>query len=282
MHNKNEITKSLITPATLTGNDFKKICNLLYKKAGIALSDKKKDMVYNRLARRLRALQLNNFNDYLKILEADSNCSEWQEFVNALTTNLTSFFREAYHFPVLAKHALEHSTNYKVWCAAASSGEEPCSIAMTLEQVLGPGIAGPRIWATDIDTDMLTKASAGIYRLADLNNLSIEHKRRYFFRGKGINSHQVKIKPEISGDIHYQYLNLISPKWDLPGSFDAIFCRNVLIYFDQQTQQQILNRFSRLLKPNGLLFVGHSEHFSHQGSPFILHGQSVYKLTQER
>jgi chemotaxis protein methyltransferase CheR len=281
MYNKNESKKPLAVPNVFTGNDFQKICSLLYQRAGISLSAQKQDMVYNRLSRRLRKLGLDNFNDYLKRLESDPTSNEWQEFINALTTNLTSFFREAYHFPILAQHALEQNGNYKVWCAAASSGEEPCSIAMTLEKVLKPSIGGPRIWATDIDTEMLRKASAGIYRTSDLNNLTLEQKRRYFLRGTGRNSDHVKVRPEITGAIHYQHLNLVDPKWDLPGEFDAIFCRNVMIYFDQPTQQQILNRFARILKPHGLLFVGHSEHFNHTGNPFSLHGQSVYRLTKE-
>ncbi len=265
----------------LSDRDLQKISQLIYQRAGIVLSEQKRDMIFNRLSRRLRELSLTSFNEYVNRLEANPDSPEWQAFINALTTNLTSFFREAYHFPVLAKHARSRASGYRIWCTAASTGEEPLSLAMTLDECLGPSIGGPRIWATDIDTSVLAKATAGVYRLADLQNLSITQKRDYFMRGTGDHVELVKVKRELQAAINYQHLNLLAETWPVPGPFDAIFCRNVMIYFDAPTQLRLIQRFSRLLKPGGLLFVGHSEHFNDPKSPFRLLGQSVYHLTEK-
>ncbi|CCP08076.1 CheR family methyltransferase [Erwinia amylovora] len=264
----------------LTDRELEKISQLIYQRAGIVLSQQKRDMIFNRLSRRLRELSLDSFSEYIHILESSVDSEEWQIFVNSLTTNLTSFFREAYHFPQLEEHARSHGAGYRVWCTAASTGEEPCSIAMTLDACLGPAVGGPRVWATDIDTDVLNRASAGVYRMADLHTLSPQQKRQYFLRGTGINSDRVRVKRELLAAIHYQRLNLLDESWQVPGPFDAIFCRNVMIYFDLPTQIRLIQRFAQQLKPDGLLFVGHSEHFNHRQSPFRLLGQAVYALTE--
>lgn len=264
----------------LSDRELQRISQLIYQRAGIVLTEQKRDMIFNRLSRRLRELKLARFSEYIQILESSPDSPEWQVFINSLTTNLTAFFREAYHFPALAEHARQHASGYRVWCTAASTGEEPCSIAMTLDEVLGPAISGPRIWATDIDTDVLARASAGVYRLADVQSLSPAQKRQFFLRGTGDNSEQVRVKQELLAAIHYQRLNLLDANWNVPGPFDAIFCRNVMIYFDAPTQQKLIQRFAQLLKPDGLLFVGHSEHFNHRQSPFRLRGQSVYALSE--
>ncbi|MDA4761874.1 CheR family methyltransferase [Enterobacter chuandaensis] len=249
-------------------------------RAGIVVNAQKREMIFNRLSRRVRTLGLATFSEYIGLLESHSEHPEWQNFINALTTNLTSFFREAYHFPILAEHARQRASGYRVWCTAASTGEEPCSIAMTLHEQLGASLAGPRIWASDIDTEVLAKAEAGVYRLSDLDALTLAQKRHFFLRGTGDNSEWVKARRELLSAIHYQQLNLLDEKWSVPGPFDAIFCRNVMIYFDAPTQQRLLQRFARLLKPGGLLFVGHSEHFNHAHIPLRLRGQSVYELTE--
>ncbi|EUM24191.1 CheR family methyltransferase [Enterobacter sp. BIDMC 26] len=265
---------------SLTDSELQRVGKLIYKRAGIVVNAQKREMIFNRLSRRLRTLGLASFSEYIGLLESHSEHPEWQNFINALTTNLTSFFREAYHFPILAEHARQRANGYRVWCTAASTGEEPCSIAMTLNEQLGASVAGPRIWASDIDTDVLAKAEAGVYRLSDLDALTLAQKRHYFLRGAGDNSEWVKARRELLSAIHYQQLNLLDEKWSVPGPFDAIFCRNVMIYFDAPTQQRLLQRFARLLKPGGLLFVGHSEHFNHVHIPLRLRGQSVYELTE--
>ncbi|HEY1844062.1 MAG TPA: CheR family methyltransferase [Buttiauxella sp.] len=266
----------------LTDRELQRISQLIYQRAGIVLSQQKRDMIFNRLSRRLRELSLSRFSEYITILESNADSPEWQVFINSLTTNLTSFFREAYHFPALAEHARSRASGYRVWCTAASSGEEPCSIAMTLDECLGAPVPGPRVWATDIDTNVLAKATAGVYRLADLQTLSMAQKRHYFLRGTGEHSEMVRVKPQLQAAIHYQQLNLLDRDWKVPGPFDAIFCRNVMIYFDAATQAQLIQRFAQMLKPSGLLFVGHSEHFNHLKSPFRLRGQSIYELTEKR
>lgn len=266
----------------LTESELEKISKLIYQRAGIVLTAQKRDMVYNRLTRRLRELNLKSFEDYTDRLVANPGCDEWQVFINALTTNLTSFFREAYHFPTLARHAQSRNGMYNVWCAAASTGEEPWSIAMTLEETLGRSITGPRVLATDIDTDVLEKASLGVYRLSDIDNLTKQQKHTWFLRGTGEHQNRVKIKSELRSTVQFRQLNLIDAQWDIPAPFDAIFCRNVMIYFDQNTQEKLLQRFAKMLKPGGLLFVGHSEHFQNLTSPFRLLGQSVYRLGDQK
>lgn len=263
----------------LTERDFEKIRALIHKRAGISLGSHKREMVYSRLARRLRTLQLADFSTYLAQLEADERSSEWEYFTNALTTNLTSFFREAHHFPLLAEHAKKIGRPYSVWCAAASTGEEPYSIAITLAEALGER-AGT-VLATDIDTQVLAKARSGIYTAEQVSRLSQERLKRFFLKGTGARAGSVKVKPELAATVTFEPLNLLAPDWGLREKFDAIFCRNVMIYFDKPTQGQILERFAPLLKPNGLLFAGHSENFSYVPRAFQLRGQTVYELTNK-
>ncbi|WP_019450587.1 CheR family methyltransferase [Cupriavidus sp. BIS7] len=260
----------------LTERDFEKIRALIHKRAGISLGSHKREMVYSRLARRLRALQLSDFGTYLSLLEADDHSGEWEFFTNALTTNLTSFFREAHHFPLLADHAKRIGRPYSVWCAAASTGEEPYSIAITLAEALGDR-AGT-VLATDIDTQVLAKARSGVYTAEQVARLSQERLKRFFLKGTGARAGSVKVKPELASTITFEPLNLLAPDWGRREKFDAIFCRNVMIYFDKPTQGRILERFAPLLKPNGLLFAGHSENFSYVTRAFQLRGQTVYEL----
>lgn len=266
----------------LSDTHFHRICQLIYQRAGIVLADHKRDMVYNRLVRRLRLLGLNDFGDYLGMLEANANDAEWQAFINALTTNLTAFFREGHHFPVLAEHARQRTGEYSVWSAAASTGEEPYSIAITLADVLGEGSGRWKVFASDIDTQVLEKARGGIYRQQELKTLSQQQLQRYFMRGTGPHEGYARIRQELLRQMEFAAVNLLDTKLQVPGPFDAIFCRNVMIYFDKKTQQAILQRFVPLLKPGGLLFAGHSENFSHLSRDFWLRGQTVYGLSKER
>ncbi|AUX72957.1 protein-glutamate O-methyltransferase CheR [Erwinia pyrifoliae] len=266
----------------LSDTHFKRISQLIYQRAGIVLADHKSEMVYNRLVRRLRTLNINDFGHYLALLEKDTSSAEWQAFINALTTNLTAFFREAHHFPILAAHAARHTGNYSVWCAAASTGEEPYSIAMTLAETAGGEAGKFQIHASDIDTQVLEKALAGVYRQEELRTLSQPQLQRFFLRGTGPQEGMVRVRPELTNRVTFSQLNLLANDWALPGTFNAIFCRNVMIYFDKETQEKILRRFVPLLKPGGLLFAGHSENFSQISKEFYLRGQTVYGLTKER
>lgn len=276
------LLSQMVQRLPLSDTHFKRISQLIYQRAGIVLADHKREMVYNRLVRRLRMLGIDDFGRYLAILENDINSPEWQAFINALTTNLTAFFREAHHFPILADHAKRRGGNFSVWCAAASTGEEPYSIAMTLAETLGAGPGKFQIHASDIDTQVLEKAMAGVYRQEELRTLSPQQLQRFFFRGTGPHSGMVRVRPELANSITYAQLNLLGNDWALPGQFDAIFCRNVMIYFDKETQEKILRRFVPLLKPGGILFAGHSENFSQISKEFYLRGQTVYGLTKER
>ncbi|MCK2185125.1 protein-glutamate O-methyltransferase CheR [Halomonas getboli] len=260
----------------LTDADFGRIRQLIYQRAGIVLAEHKREMVYSRLAKRLRHHGLTRFSDYLARLEQHPDAREWEAFTNALTTNLTAFFREAHHFPLLAEHVRERRGPVRVWSAAASTGEEPYSIAMTLTEALGSRAGDAEVVATDIDTEALEKARAGVYSLEQIHKLDEARIKRFFQRGRGAHEGLARVRPELKTMVDFRSLNLLAPSWALQGPFDAIFCRNVMIYFDKQTQARILERFAPLLKPDGLLFAGHSENFSYTTQAFRLRGQTVY------
>ncbi|MEX3691743.1 CheR family methyltransferase [Paraburkholderia sp. BR14263] len=269
-----------------TSADFERIRALIHRRAGISLSDHKRDMAYSRLARRLRTLGLDSFREYLDQLEARNDATEWEAFTNALTTNLTAFFREAHHFPILAdfvkrRAGVAGAQPVSVWCSAASTGEEPYSIAMTLVEALGERAAREaRVLATDLDTQVLAKADAGVYSFDQVKHLSPERLKRFFFKGTGSHSGLVKVRPELRAMVKFEQLNLTDADYGLRTTFDAIFCRNVMIYFDKPTQAQVLTRFEPLMKPDGLLFAGHSENFTYVTQAFRLRGQTVYELTR--
>lgn len=263
-----------------TDSDFSRIRTLIHHRAGIALGEQKRQMVYSRLSRRLRELRLPEFSTYLELLEASRDGEEWQAFINSLTTNLTSFFREAHHFPVLAAHVRKSKQPVTIWCAAASTGEEPYSIAITLIEALGERASTARVIATDIDTAVLAKASAGVFTLEQVNRLSTERLRRFFSKGTGSNAGKVRVRPEVAAMVKFGRLNLLDPTWPVKEPVDAIFCRNVMIYFDKPTQKKVLDRFAPLLKPEGLLFAGHSENASLVSPSFKAVGQTVYELSK--
>ncbi len=258
-----------------TDGDFDRIRGLIHAHAGIALNPGKRDMVYSRLARRLRALGIGAFGAYLEQLQPESE--EWQHFVNALTTNLTSFFREAHHFPVLAERvtAARRRGPVSLWSSACSSGEEAYSMAMTAIDALGSFTPPVRILATDLDTQVLERAARGVYPLERVAALSEVDVRRFFQRGKGAQAGFVRVRPEVRDLVTFRPLNLLGPRWPIRGPFDAIFCRNVLIYFDKPTQYRLLSRFHPLLHPEGLLFLGHSENVAHAADLFRLRGKTV-------
>ena len=263
---------------TFTPRDFARVRALIYRQAGISLSESKQEMVYSRLARRLRAKNINSFDEYLNGLEHGRDSAEWEAFTNALTTNLTSFFREAHHFPILAEHARNAKAPLSVWCSASSTGEEPYSIAMTLCEAFDTLTPPVSIIATDIDTNVLEAAADGIYTLDRLDKMPQARARRFFLRGKGERADMVRVRPELRQLITFKPLNLLAASWPVSGPLDVIFCRNVMIYFDKPTQGKILARFAPLMKPDGLLFAGHSENFMYATDAFKLRGKTVYEL----
>lgn len=266
-----------------TEENFERVRKLIYEHAGISLKPSKQDMVYSRLVRRLRVNGMDNFQDYLALLE-NNNGAEWEAFVNALTTNLTSFFREPHHFPVLAEHVAGRNGKHPVslWCSAASTGEEPYSMAMAMVDTFGSFTPPVSIIASDLDTQVLAKAEAGIYPLASIEKLSGEMVKRFFLKGTGKQSGFVRVRPELRAMITFRQVNLLDSNWPVRGPLDAIFCRNVMIYFDKQTQLRILERFAPLLHPDGLLFAGHSESLHHAAHLFKLRGKTVYELAKHK
>ena len=261
-----------------TAHDFDRVRALIYKEAGISLSECKQEMVYSRLARRLRAKGMTSFGAYLDDLERGHDGGEWEAFINALTTNLTSFFRESHHFPILADHVRKMKAPLSIWCSASSTGEEPYSIAMTMCEAFGTLTPPASIIATDIDTNVLATAANGIYPIERIEKMGQDRVKRFFLRGKGDRAGMVRIRPELRQMITFKPLNLLAPSWPVSGAFDVIFCRNVMIYFDKPTQSKILQRFVPLMKPEGLLFAGHSENFMYASDAFKLRGKTVYEL----
>lgn len=260
-----------------TADDFKRVSSLIYQRAGICLPPKKAEMVYNRLSRRLRTLGLQSFSEYLKILSDDS--PEWGPFIGALTTHLTAFFREEYHFPILADHAKKKSGGgrVKLWSCAASTGEEPYSMAIAMAERFGTLYPPVDILATDVDTGVLETARQGVYPIERVQSLSDRILRRYFLRGERKNKGFVKVRPELQQMINFHLLNLLAPAWSLTVRYDAIFCRNVMIYFDRPTQKRVLQHCIRYLESDGLFFAGHSENLSHVSELLAPCGKTVYR-----
>lgn len=273
-----DINSPKIKEFDFTVTDFERVRALIYGRAGISLATSKQEMVYSRIARRLRAMGFKSFEDYLNALESGRMEEEWESFTNALTTNLTSFFREEHHFPILKEFVKNRPGPIEVWCSASSTGEEPYSIAITLCEAFGTLTPKAKIVATDIDTNVLATAEAGVYSMDKLGKMPSDLVRRYFQKGTGRNDGLVRVRKELRDMITYRKLNLLDDTWPLRGGFDAIFCRNVMIYFDKPTQGKILKKFVGLLKPDGLLFAGHSENFQYVSNDFKLRGKTVYNL----
>ena len=261
--------------------DFERVRGLIRKIAGISLNATKQNMVYSRLSRRLRTTGHTSFQSYLDDLEAHQS-PEWQEFTNALTTNLTSFFREAHHFPILADFIRARSQPVKIWCAAASTGEEPYSLAMVMSECANVGAPSSSLIATDIDTNVLETAAAGVYSAEGHKGLSEERRKRFFLRGSGSNAGKIRVRPELRALIEFAPLNLLADGYAVPTDLDVVFCRNVLIYFDKPTQHNVLNRLATHLKVGVLLFAGHSENFSDCRDIFRLRGKTVYERVGHR
>ncbi len=266
---------------TMSAADFERVRQLIYQRAGISLHAGKQAMVYSRLARRLRETGRRSFAEYLQALERGGSAAEWQEFVNCLTTNLTSFFREEHHFHALVddlrtRAARLQGRPLRIWCSAASTGEEPYTLAMTVVEALGASAAA-RIVASDIDTKVLASAQRGVYA-ADARGLSAERLKRHFLRGTGANAGAIRVRPELARLVEFRTFNLMNTDWSALGEpFDIVFCRNVMIYFDNATQRRVLARIHGTLRAGGLLYVGHSENFTDARELFLLRGKTTYE-----
>lgn len=262
---------------------FTRLQRLIHAHCGISLSADKKDNVYSRLSRRLRALGMDSFCDYCRMIE-DGHLEELEQFTNALTTNLTGFFREAHHFEYLGESVIPvvmqrnaGSRRLRIWSAGCSSGEEPYSIAMTLLDAM-PQIDSwdVRILATELDTDVFDKAESGIYSQKDVSELSEQQLKSGFRKGRGSRQGMVRVAPEVRRLVTFRRHNLIH-EWPMHGPFDIIFCRNVVIYFDKPTQRRLFNRFADIMAPDGHLFIGHSESLNNLSDRFKLIGRTIYR-----
>jgi chemotaxis protein methyltransferase CheR len=263
--------------------DFQFLARLAYEHAGISLAESKRNLVYGRLSRRLRALGLTSFGQYREYLEGDD--SEIERFINSISTNHTKFFREAHHFTHLRSSVAETFAQQdqkkvprrlRVWSAGCSSGEEPYTIALVLRrEMTDMNRHDVRILATDIDTDILAKASCGEYSAEALDNVP-DSFCRYFKPTAEGDGATIRIAQEVRSLITFRPLNLMET-WPMKGPFDAIFCRNVMIYFDAPTKSKLIERFVRLIKPGGWLYIGHSESLlgSHPGLQFM--GRTIYR-----
>ena len=260
-----------------TAEDFERVRRLIHERAGIALSPVKQDMVYSRLARRLRANGYTSFAQYLGRLEGGDE-KEWETFVNSLTTNLTSFFREAHHFEMLQQQMKGCSSRpFRIWCSAASTGEEPYSLAISACEAFGNLAPPVIIVASDIDTNVLATAAKGVYPSERIEKLDPERLRQFFLKGAGEQEGYVRVRPELQKLVSFTRINLLDGRWPLTGPFDALFCRNVMIYFDKPTQYDILKKFRPLLREDGRLYAGHSESFLHAADLFRSLGRTVYE-----
>ena len=266
---------------SLGEREFERIRARLYDVAGISLSDAKRTLVIARLSKIVRTMRLPSFDAYLDFLERQGTASDAQDFVNALTTNLTRFYREEHHFAHLVTHVGElmkmrtsqSEKRLRIWSAGCSTGQEPYTIALSLLDAW-PELKrwDMKILATDIDTSVIAKAATGMYPETELNGLSAERVRLFERVADG----RIRIPPAIASLVSFKPLNLMAP-WPMKGPFDAIFCRNVAIYFDKATQGEVFGRLGKILAPGGFLYIGHSENLGNGSTGFRLVGKTIYQ-----
>ena len=258
--NKFEIKK-----IALSDEEFTKLRDLVYKISGISLSETKRELVISRFSRRLKALRLKSFSDYHNLLISPSGFTEVQNFINSITTNKTDFFREAHHFDFLVSKIIpmlisKNKRIVKIWSAACSTGEEPYTIAMVMAKHFVEKYNIPvKILATDIDTSVLTVASKGVYDSSIVSVLPEEYMKKYFLRGKDDSSGLYKVKENIRKMVTFKQLNFVATEYPITTTFDVIFCRNVIIYFNPETKRRVVNKLYRYLNPGGYIMMGHSE-----------------------
>jgi chemotaxis protein methyltransferase CheR len=257
----------------------------VYDVAGIVLNTSKKEMLYRRLTRIIRERKITTFTKYCDLLKAEPE-KEKDYFINAITTNLTSLFREQHHFDYMAQHELpklikNSFTNHKrlrIWSSASSTGEEPYSIAITLLETMKDSLGqwDAKILATDIDSNVLAAGKNGVYDDRRIEDIPKKYKDKYFHKGVGTNQNKVKVDEKLQNLITFKQLNLLHD-WPMKGPFDIIFCRNVIIYFDKTTQQELFARYYDMLTPGGVLFLGHSENLGQYQAHFENVGRTIFR-----
>jgi len=269
----------------LSNADFNFLCQFVYDIAGIVLNASKREMVYRRLTRIIRDRKLPSFTAYCQLLKTEPE-KEKDYFINAITTNLTSFFREQHHFDYMVKHelprliknSLTNQKRLRIWSSASSTGEEPYSIAMTLIETMKDSLSqwDAKILATDIDSNVLLTGKSGVYDERRIEDIPKKFKEKYFHKGVGNNKDKVKVDRKLQGIITFKQLNLLHD-WPMKGPFDIIFCRNVIIYFDKETQQELFARYYDMLTPGGLLILGHSENLGQYQAHFESVGRTIFR-----
>ncbi|MFC5436764.1 CheR family methyltransferase [Rhodanobacter umsongensis] len=281
-----DYTHATATPGPLLGNaEFEYLRAFVLEHCGIALGEQKHQLVQGRLLRRLRALGLPDFASYCELLRSDPY-SELGELASAISTNVTAFFREVHHYDLLVDELLprwlqekrREGDRLRIWSAGCSTGEEPYALAMVLAEAIDQGGSkvDARILATDLSPQALETARKGVYPLERLAGISAERCRRWMLRGEGEYDGLACVHPRLRELVTIEPLNLLHP-WPMRGPFDAIFCRNVVIYFDQPTKQRLFRRYAELLPPGGYLFLGHSESLHGVNDQFELIGRTVYR-----
>jgi chemotaxis protein methyltransferase CheR len=267
-----------------TWADFRQIAELVHSEAGIVLAETKVNLVYSRLAKRLRAIGLRTFREYCALIQGEAGVDERQAMIAAMTTNVTRFFRESHHFDYLRSQvfpelleAARKGGKIRVWSAGCSSGEEAYSIGLTLLE-LQPAASelDIRILASDIDPEMLRRGTTGIYAARQMGDIPPELRRKWFRPVQGSGGNDLEVSEELRELVRFRELNLLRD-WPMRGKFDIIFCRNVMIYFDDETQNTVWGRFADLLRPGGTLCIGHSERIAVGLHPYDLVGQTIYR-----
>jgi chemotaxis protein methyltransferase CheR len=270
-----------------SADDFNALRALVHQVTGISLGENKRNLVYGRLSRRLRALGMGSFAEYRQLLVARPEGAEMVEFCNAITTNLTSFFRESHHFEYLRQHRLAQARpghRVRIWSAGCSTGEEPYSIAMTVCEALGQGSdhtprVDLKILATDLDSDVLARARSGVYGGDHIKGVNSAQLGKFFDARQDGTAHKYVVKPAVARLITFKQLNLMH-ELPMPGPLDCIFCRNVVIYFDKETQRQLFQRYARLQRPGDVLFIGHSESMFKVSDAYTLVGRTIYQRNE--
>jgi chemotaxis protein methyltransferase CheR len=277
------------TVATAAGilkdKEFKRLSELVGREAGIKLPPQKKVMLESRLQRRIKALGMGSCQEYCDyVFSPEGQAEELLHLIDVVTTNTTEFFREPQHFVFLARNVLplwsdrqKGQRTFSCWSAGCSTGEEPYTLAMALSDEFQGSPHDFRVLASDISPTVLAKASTGIYPEERLRGVSPEQKKRYILRSKDRDKRLVRIAPELRGKVHFFHLNFMDGVWPLKDQMDAIFCRNVLIYFERPTQQAIVARLCNHLKPGGFLFIGHSESLAGMDLPLRHVAPTIYQ-----
>lgn len=265
----------------MSDDNFAVISGLAHDYTGIVLGHHKRDMVYGRLARRIRSLRLSNFDQYCELI-SDSSSGEINYFINAITTNLTSFFREPHHFDFLKNTVLpelqrknSQKKRLRIWSAGCSTGEEPYSLSIVMNEVMNMAGWDCKILATDLDSNVLAHGQQGIYDIARIDTVSEVSKKRWFLKDAK-NPGLVKVKPALQQCLSFKRLNLLE-SWPMKGKFDVIFCRNVVIYFNKDTQRELFERYANILVDGGYLFIGHSESLHKVSDRFVSLGKTIYQ-----